>query len=73
MRYFFDTREGGIFSRDVDGLELPSLSAAVEEARATAISMSHEVFASHFDKVVVQVRDAAGHLKATASIVLKVS
>ena len=72
MRFFFDIQEGKTFTRDAQGLELSNLSAAIEEARATAISMSHEAFTSHVDKVVVQVRDTGGRLKATASVILSV-
>ena len=73
MRYFFDIKDGKRFSRDREGLQFATLNAAIEEARATALSMSHDAFADHSDAVIVRVRDKEGHIQATACIALSKS
>jgi DNA-binding IclR family transcriptional regulator len=72
MRFYFDVQGGSLASRDSDGLEFPDLRAAIGEARATVLSMSAEAFAEGADSVTVQVRDTTGHIRATASLALKI-
>jgi len=72
MRFFFDIKDGKRFSRDREGLEFATLNAAIAEARATALSMSHDAFADHSGEVIVRVRDQEGRIQATAYIALSV-
>ena len=60
-RFFFDTRDNGLFMRDETGLEYPGLEAVkVDAARALAELARDVIPGSLRRSLAVEVRDADG-------------
>jgi hypothetical protein len=59
MRYFFDTRDNGIFLQDNEGIELASLEAAKAQAALSLAELAREVLPGSIKRILaVEVRDA---------------
>lgn len=66
MRYYFDMVEGDEIASDEEGMELPDIPAAQEEAAialaAWAKAMRSDEIRSRLIKISIEVRDNAGLL-----------
>lgn len=69
-RYFFDVAEGGLASRDEDGLDLPDFERAKTEAMATLPDLARESPARGEApwRLVSSVRDETGRVVFEASL-----
>ena len=66
-RYFFDMRDGDVFSADEEGEELPDVVAAQAEAAATLVEMIVDLAKREHSKdtphpMAVEARDIEGPL-----------
>ncbi len=61
-RYYFDVQDGKTFTPDEEGLELPGLKAAEDEAARTLPDIAKDSLpdGGHRDFAII-VRDEAGH------------
>jgi hypothetical protein len=60
-RYFFDISDGDNIALDEEGMELPHVQAAQEEAARSLADMVRDKFSSEaFPRMAVQVRDCYG-------------
>ncbi|WP_430648613.1 DUF6894 family protein [Bradyrhizobium manausense] len=68
-RYYFDIRDGGQFIRDDEGVELPDIESARQEATAALSEISRECGrGGPQHRMAVEVRDDRGPvLEATFS------
>jgi hypothetical protein len=71
VRYFFDIRNGSFEVDDV-GVELPSLTLAIGEARRILASIAPKLIESGHSTVAVDIRDA-DRLLYTATLTFAVS
>jgi hypothetical protein len=72
-RFFFDITENGMFVRDDEGLELPSIDAARQEARATIGGIAREVLCtSTHGELTISARDQTGQTIATVKMTYEV-
>ena len=59
-RYYFDVFDGSSTTRDDEGIELPTLEAALHEARRAAAEMAKEaIFEGSAGPLEVAIRDRA--------------
>ncbi len=63
-RYFFHVREGGEFSRDIEGQELPNADAARREAIATNREILGEklLHGGSLNTRTIEIADETGHV-----------
>ena len=60
-RYFFDVSDGDNIALDEEGMELPHVQAAQEEAARSLADMVRDKFSSEaFPRMAVKVRDCYG-------------
>jgi hypothetical protein len=75
-RFYFDVIVYGKWAVDEEGMELPDLAAAEQEASASAMAIGVDEFPSHGGNgmVIVEVRDNEGHrlASATATMALQI-
>jgi hypothetical protein len=72
-RFYFDVREGVRFTFDEEGLELPSLDAAEQEAAIAAASIGRDLLPKGTARsVTVEVRNEHGQRVVTATVTLAV-
>ncbi|MDA9391785.1 hypothetical protein WN73_14355 [Bradyrhizobium sp. CCBAU 45394] len=74
-RYYFDIRDGSQFIRDDEGVELPHVEAAREEATTALSEMAREWVRNRpHHRMAVEVRDDHGPiLQASFSFAMKPS
>ena len=63
MRYYFDMREGERLALDDEGLELPSLAAAEQEAALSLADMAKDTVRGERNvgqRLAIEVRNDAG-------------
>jgi type IV pilus biogenesis protein CpaD/CtpE len=73
MRFHFDMRDGGVFTPDEEGEELPSLDAAERVAAETAAEFGRDKLPVGVDrKVIIEVRNEHGQRVLTATVWLEV-
>jgi hypothetical protein len=61
MRYFFDIRNGDELAPDEEGVILPNIEAAQEEAAMSLADMAREMVRSRSRRhLAIEVRDAGG-------------
>ena len=64
-RYYFDLRDGNAVARDEEGVELPDIEAAQEEAARSLADMARDAIRSRTQHargrhMAIQVRDDTG-------------
>ncbi|MET4442831.1 hypothetical protein ABIB75_001092 [Bradyrhizobium sp. GM2.2] len=65
-RYYFDVRDNDELTRDDDGLELPSLARARDEASLTLVGIAKDVLPrSEARTLAIEVRTASGPVLRT--------
>jgi hypothetical protein len=70
-KYFFDIVDGGTYSRDDEGSELPDVEAAREEALGCLPELARSKLSSGDRRdVIVDVRDETGQVIFTATLSL---
>jgi len=70
MRFFFNIRDGDTLIRDDEGLMLPDIETAREEARSSAQELAVEEFKAtrHVDGRVIEITDPQGRVIETVPL-----
>ncbi len=71
-RFYFDVEDGDNFTRDEEGLELPGVKAAEDEAAKTLPGIISDSLPNGDRRVMMTVRDEAGHPVLRLSLTLVV-
>jgi hypothetical protein len=71
-RYYFDSRDGESFNFDEDGLELPSLEVASDQATEALADIAKDVLPSSIRReLAIEVRDEAKRPLLRTSLVFE--
>jgi hypothetical protein len=72
QRFFFDVRQDGGLTRDVEGEELADMKAAEREAAVVAVHLAKELLNISSNTLAVEVRDERGKSVVRATVRLQI-